>query len=600
MAGIDDLKNDGKTVRPFIPTADVEDDPNDRPMYQNKGSVLSMTSGKSVERPTTETRTKADLSGLPQDEKESLGVDVRESITKDILGPGGIFHEYVAKQKQEMGEYLENQELEAEIGDSPVNTEKTEEEELLGEDTVVTPKNESYKEIDIMAGVSAPEEKEDSAMESNETNMPSIAVPEHTEVTGAAPMEVQNGFIAEPEVSTESVETPIETSTSSEEDKSVGLGDEDGIIIGREMVEDTTTTDEEESDEFDTEVSDSEVDDTTEEQKLELLKSMVTEKLKPISSRMSLAGFTVAKKGTISSSILNTPKEVPVAKWVLPTTGIIVKMKEILGSDLEKIRYSMSNNDARTALQIIYANIVTAKPATFEAWVKSVAFEDYDHLFMAIYIASFTDSNYIPIDCTNPLCKKKTYLTDNMPIMDMVKFKDDAAKAKWMKLYQSETVEGKGLYPTEIVPISESFAVGFVEPSIYSVMIETSYIDDAFADKHRNTISMIPFIDQIYQIDQVNKSLIPVEWKTFTNNIAKSVKSRVVRYEKILDTMNADEIAVLRAFINEINNKNEGMVSYQIPETTCPHCEHVNAATPNQTASSLVFLRNQLGLLVTT
>ena len=63
MAGIDDLKNDGKTVRPFIPTADVEDDPNDRPMYQNKGLVLSMTSGKSVERPTTETRTKADQIG---------------------------------------------------------------------------------------------------------------------------------------------------------------------------------------------------------------------------------------------------------------------------------------------------------------------------------------------------------------------------------------------------------------------------------------------------------------------------------------------------------------------------------------------------------
>src|SRR5574344_2594367 len=112
MAGINDLKNDGKSVKNFIPTADVEDT-NDHPKYQNKGSVLSMTSGKSVERP--EARVKADFSSLPEDINESLGVDKRESLTKDILGPEGVFHEYVAKQKQEMEEYLENQELEAEI-----------------------------------------------------------------------------------------------------------------------------------------------------------------------------------------------------------------------------------------------------------------------------------------------------------------------------------------------------------------------------------------------------------------------------------------------------------------------------------------------------
>ena len=63
--------------------------------------------------------------------------------------------------------------------------------------------------------------------------------------------------------------------------------------------------------------------------------------------------------------------------------------------------------------------------------------------------------------------------------------------------------------------------------------------------------------------------------------------------------MNADEIAIMRAYINGIN-KHTDMVTYQIPETTCPHCGNVNKAVENQSASSLVFLRNQLGLLVTT
>lgn len=582
MPGINDLKNDGNEVKkPFIPT--IEEEPIEpKPKYQNKGSILSMTSGN----PTTRTpqvtpvdsRVKADLSNLPKDENESLGVDQRESIQKDILGPGGIFEQYVAEQKKEMKEYIEEQELEAEISDDTDNNDSESELEEVDESEIIEDTSASYKERELNFDISGSKKEENMA----EVNLNEVT--DNLEEPLKADKEV---------VVSENEEIPAEE--LKEEDKSVGF--EDGEInIEREIVENNEEESESEDDESEVEEDPDSEDD--EEERLELLKSMVTEKLKPVSKRMNIKGFTIAKKGTTSNAIIES-KEVPVAKWALPTTGVVIKMKEILGSNLEKLRYALSNNDPRTALQIVYNHIVSPKPATLEGWLKSIAFEDYDNLFMAIYIASFADSNYIPIDCKNPLCKQKTYITDNVDVMEMVKFKNDEAKAEFMKLYQSDAVEYKGLYPTEIVPISDKFAIGFVEPSIYSVMIETSYIDDAFARKYSNTITMIPYIDQLYQIDQVNKQLIPIEWKQFANNIAKSIKSRIVRYDKIFSTMSADEIAVMRAYVNGIN-KHSDMLTYQIPETTCPHCGHVNEATPNQSASALVFLRNQLGLLVTT
>lgn len=582
MPGINDLKNDGNEVKkPFIPT--IEEEPIEpKPKYQNKGSILSMTSGNPTTRTPQATpvdsRVKADLSNLPKDENESLGVDQRESIQKDILGPGGIFEQYVAEQKKEMKEYIEEQELEAEISDDTDNNDSESELEEVDESEIIEDTSASYKERELNFDISGSKKEENMA----EVNLNEVT--DNLEEPLKADKEV---------VVSENEEIPAEE--LKEEDKSVGF--EDGEInIEREIVENNEEESESEDDESEVEEDPDSEDD--EEERLELLKSMVTEKLKPVSKRMNIKGFTIAKKGTTSNAIIES-KEVPVAKWALPTTGVVIKMKEILGSNLEKLRYALSNNDPRTALQIVYSHIVSPKPATLEGWLKSIAFEDYDNLFMAIYIASFADSNYIPIDCKNPLCKQKTYITDNVDVMEMVKFKNDEAKAEFMKLYQSDAVEYKGLYPTEIVPISDKFAIGFVEPSIYSVMIETSYIDDAFARKYSNTITMIPYIDQLYQIDQVNKQLIPIEWKQFANNIAKSIKSRIVRYDKIFSTMNADEIAVMRAYVNGIN-KHSDMLTYQIPETTCPHCGHVNEATPNQSASALVFLRNQLGLLVTT
>lgn len=338
--------------------------------------------------------------------------------------------------------------------------------------------------------------------------------------------------------------------------------------------------------------------DEDENHTFEVLKKMITEKIKPVSTRLDLTGFTVSNKPSNSNNIFETD-DVAATKWVLPTTGVTVLMKEFKGSDMERLRMLMQGNNARGTLQMIYENIVSPKPS-FNKWLNTIAFDDYDHLFMAIYVASFGESNYMPIDCNNKDCTEKSYITDHVPFKDLINYPNDAAKEKFMALYREEPVEAKGFKATEIVPITDKWAVGFVTPSLYSIMIEPNYFDGAFREKYTTAISIAPYIDSFYMIDQINKTLIPIDYTRYDNNDSKTAKSKVIKYNKILSTLNSDEISVLRACIEAINEDNES-ITYKQPETTCPHCGHINPEiTDGITAATMLFLRNQLALLVRT
>jgi hypothetical protein len=216
---------------------------------------------------------------------------------------------------------------------------------------------------------------------------------------------------------------------------------------------------------------------------------------------------------------------------------------------------------------------------------------------MCVYISSFADSNYIPIDCIAPGCRKP-YLSENIAIMDMVKFADEEHEKKFWEIYNSDIVESKGLYVSEVVPISKNFAIGFKEPSLYDVMIESAYFNSDFVERYGQIVQYIPFIDSIYHIDYSNRSLVPIEFEVYANNIARTARSKVQRYDKVINTMSADENAIIAAYIRKINEKTEWF-TYQIPETTCPHCGKTTPAVGDQQASALVFLRNRLALLAT-
>lgn len=602
MPSINDLKNDGNTKQPFVPTIEqgpstyVDDQgnqtvtepeelspgivqgesvymspseivklkqeamKNNNQQVKKKNNVLSMTSGKVQ-------REKVDLNQLPKG--ETPGVEMHESLEKDILGPGGIFDDYVEDMKKKTIEDLEDMKAKMELEEASKEDKDEEEvtktaEELELEELEKEYENEtidSYKNINPFA-----DEVESSEEDMEENNI----IEESIEIT---PDDMPVEVVEEEPVE----EIVIERSTINTEN----------------IAETTLDEDEEELEESDPDA----IDENEANRYVEIIRAEVSKRIKPISKKMDISGFKVASKPNMSNNIV-APKEVPIAKWALPATGITFQVKEMTGASIEKIRTAVTNNQMSTVLQIIYDNIVSEKPATMEAWAKSIAFDDFDHLFFGIYIASFVDSNYIQMTCDNDKCKDKVFVTDNIPIADMVKFKDDASEKKFKALLNSDATNPSGLIPSEIVPISENFAFGFVLPSIYAINIENGYLDNDFRTKYDSASAIAPYIDKIYYIDKENQQLIPIGYKEYPNNKAKTAKSRVIRYDKVISQLSMDEVNLIRAYILKIM-ENSQLLSYQIPAATCPHCgKELNATAA--TASQILFSRNQLSLLVNT
>ena len=341
------------------------------------------------------------------------------------------------------------------------------------------------------------------------------------------------------------------------------------------------------------------------EKRLITLKSIISEKISPIKKRLNLSSYTISKKVN-TSSVIETNNN-PKAKWVLMSSGVIVLMSSFSGSELEAIRSYIEDTengkeDFRSVLNMVYNHIVSPKPKTFKEWVMSISFFDYENLFFAIYIASFNGVNYIPIECDSSRCpnKVRTYLTDNIPFMDMVEFKNDKIKSNFMEIYNSEVYDPVGLTISDIVPISERIAIGFKLPSLYDALIEPRYFNGEFLKKYNSTINVLPYIDNIYEIDNESKKLIPFAYKIYANNQAKSIRSRVTIYDSILKSFTPDEYNLIGGIVAEINDKRyRDYITYKIPKTECPYCGNIIEERKNQSPIQMVFTRNRLGTLAT-
>lgn len=676
MPNIEDLKTDGSKKQPYIPSLKVVSDDTPKRkipglVQGESGIIVTPKSAKKTmsytkkEEPTTENRVVADLSGIPlvNKEDENFGIDERVSIEHDILKPGGMFDKYKQEKLKEMEEDVEAWRRNAEAADESGNLAEdmillqpketaegekkdTDSEELDNISQFPESDNEEEFDTDLQTTISQSKSYRSISLERKEEENMSPNESENNEIDVMDMVETEDEAVdTEEEELVDLVDDESEDTADEEDDVKVNVKIEEypdaeeevGIVeeskpatikeapkavaktttdskigntvdrVARSYMALPSNDDEDDEDENEVVVNDEEGDQLT------VLKSLITEKIKPVSKKIDISGFTIAKKGTTSNNILKT-ESTAVAKWVLPNTGVVVQMREISGANMELIRANMERDpaDVRGALKIIYDNIVSPKPSSFETWLKSTAYADFDNLFMAAYIASFSEANYLPIDCQNKACAKP-YLTDNINIMDMVKFEltdeekklkeedekfKGEAERKFWDLYKSDLVETKGLYTTEVIPISEHFAIGFKEPSIYSVLIENAYFNEEFIRRFAQVIGYLPYIDTIYNIDYANNSLVPVEYQTFANNIAKTARSKVRRYDQVINTFSSDENAMITVHMNAINSRNN-WYSFVIPETTCPNCGHVNPASREQLASALLFLRNRLAVLAT-
>ena len=581
MSALDNLKDGSVNIDITNPdhTVGVMESDSAQPVTMGRAKTIITQNNQRPQPAPAAPRQSVNVSTIaPQDNEEAdVPMDAGEALAKSILeGPDSAFHKYVEKETSEYHEWMAEQQEKAEL-EAANKDEKSMEQSA-----------EASEGKGSLISDDFDEDSEDASMDLDDMD-----------VTDNLDIDEDNG---DDEVYSDESNSTLteETDLSNDEDAvfdapDIDLDVEEGVESIGDSVEDTTDDNEDE------EINNSEIAETDDDTILKQLQDMATERLKPTSKKLDISSFTVVKKPVTNVMPFFKPNKAKVAKWVLPTQKATIFMKEFSGSELEKLREYSEDRNSVDALNrrfhMIYDHIASARPSSFEQWLKVTPYRDVDHYFFAIYIASFNGANFLPEDCINTRCKK-TFLTDDIKIMDMVKFENSKAKEEFSKLYKSEASPvSNGLFVSEVVPLSESVAIGFREPSIYNVF-ELASLDDATRRKYSSIIDYIPYIDELYVINQETHELIPVGYKKYTNNAVKTVQSKLQKYEKIFNTLSVDEFGPVKAYVRDIIAMNPGMY-YVYPSVECPQC-HTMTEEQRTSAEELVFTRYQLGALTNT
>ena len=541
----------------------------------------------------------SDIPTKPEPEVQEVHV----SPMDDVLGvdnPDSMLNKWMKNKEEEAKEWIAEKEEEAAVNeddDSELDGKSIGEEfETVVDKRILVEDDDLDIDISSNDDNEINEETNDMSPNENEINeiIENLEIEEDEELDLAIDDEEEKGEILS--------DNSAGIDSDATEHQVVEVEEESYSLEDLDIEESTETTEApvvvEDSDED--EVKEAEED--SDEDILKNLQKMITEKIKPVSTQLDLSTFTIVKKPITNINNYIADVSSRVIKWVLPNQAAIVKMKDFTGAELEKLREYSENSRSIDSLnrrfKLIYDHIVSPKPADFNTWLKCTPFSDVDHYFFAIYIANYKGANFLPIDCSNEKCKN-TWVTDDINIMELVKFEKPEDKKKFEQIYHSEATAatGKGLYVTQVVPITDKFAVAFKEPSIYNI-IEDRLIDTNTRNKYSSFIDYMPYIDTVYAIDYETKGLIPITYKRFADNAAKDVKSKINKYSAVFSTFNSDAFGIIKAYARAISERNDG-ISYNYPELTCPKCGSVIKSEP-VSAEALVFTRYQLGSLTST
>ena len=324
----------------------------------------------------------------------------------------------------------------------------------------------------------------------------------------------------------------------------------------------------------------------------------VKERITPITKRFNLNDFTVGESPITRLDIkMMGLSHVSVADHFLPNAGKIISCSALSGSELMAMNPKNSNrsrlNTLKDIYSIMYKHVVSEKPKTFDEWLKTTRFNDLEHIYFALYKATFGGSNFMTYECPNKKCQD--VFIEDVSFEDMINYADDETKAKMQAIMSSGD---SSITPYEIVrqQISNNLAIGIRNPSIYNVVIEVSGLSDSFLEKYQDLMDIIVFIDNIYYIDYEHQVLEPVDFMPDKNNIAKTIARRIKIIADILRSLPSDNYFELRKAVADAFPSLAG-VTYKIPAATCKKC---GTQIPERVvgAQELLFMRHQLGAFV--
>lgn len=405
-------------------------------------------------------------------------------------------------------------------------------------------------------------------------------------------------FIDDPVVE----ETPVkeEIKTVAKDVKPVTVPKEDSIVDQptKNLVED----DEDDLDKLMNDLNSS--DDSTinqEEETVEELRTRFKETLSSVKiarDPIDFSKFKIKQNAVSSSAILSTVNNkinnFKKADWVLYHTGRSMTFAECRGPELNALRKSIGNsndiNAVIASLQFVYNHTIDANKPSFEAWCKLIRTEDIESLYFGLYRACYADSNIVARACQNKGCEKTSLV--NTDIKKMVKFKDKETEEKFYKIFNHDTTTSTQETESELMQISDYFAISFNHPTLYSTFLQYSTLPSDVTDKYSDTLNTMAYIDGFYSIDYTTNELVPIAIKNYKNNLNKTVINKLKTYIEILKTLTNDQYNILTAKLNNIIQ--EPKISYVYPETTCPECGATIKEEPIESVIRLLFTRAQL------
>ena len=311
----------------------------------------------------------------------------------------------------------------------------------------------------------------------------------------------------------------------------------------------------------------------------------------------SLEGFSISSKSIKLNNALEGSGFKKTTTWGLQFAAEPIEMTALSGEELITLNPHQTSYDTvaglRTVFSIIYRHIANPKKPEFETWLKQISDYDVDSLLFGVYVANFKDTNIVTYQCPNKKCQN--VFVKKLDVMDMLKFPNDEVKENFLKVLRKDT-EGTSLYRTHPVAINDRYAFGFVTQSAYSSLFEPASLSEEFSKKYKPIIDIMPNIDTIYKIDQVNRTLIPISFGE-GNNFQNTVMRKVKGIATIMKSFTPDERAIVVSEAGKISlTFSTDKIQYCIPETTCPHCGEIIPET-TATPLDLLFTRAQLPII---
>ena len=343
-------------------------------------------------------------------------------------------------------------------------------------------------------------------------------------------------------------------------------------------------------------------DDSDNEEFIKILKSKIREKVQPHAAKLDLASFTIASPVKTVGLFTNSEDSTKYKECVLFSSDCVVGMKKFKGTEIEAL--GKGNNKSvrkynEDILKTFWNHLDPATRPEFEVFIRTVSYNDFDNLFFAAIESTFNESNnFVPYYCQKNNCGDIEIV--EVETRNHIKFSNDEQKEKYTKLLEQGITELKSVAKEQIiVPITDEFAISIKEPSLYDVLIEPMYLNEANRTKYKDELAIAAYIDTLYKIDQENRKLIPIDLynKSSKNkkDTAELVKNKYRSIITFLEKLDSDQFSTVQALIAKAATKDDN-IEYVIPEHKCEKCGTV---IPEMvyTAREILFTRHQLATL---